>query len=53
MAPSRPYNVVEATIKEEFGKSIEELFLTFDPVPIAAASVAYLFLFIFDLRLFL
>ncbi|KAF8311371.1 ABC1-domain-containing protein [Clavulina sp. PMI_390] len=35
-----PYEVVQETIKREFGAPIEELFVRFDPVPIAAASIA-------------
>ena len=40
-APSRPLRVVDAVLKEEFdGKGFADLFASFDPVPVAAASLA-------------
>lgn len=41
MAPSRPFEVVEKSIRYEFGKGVIDLFASFEPTPIAAASVAY------------
>ena len=38
--PAFPYEDVRETIEEDFGAPIEELFLDFDPDPIAAASIA-------------
>lgn len=38
--PPFPYKEVEEIIKKEFGKSIEELYLEFEPTPIASASMA-------------
>lgn len=38
--PARPIDEVRARIRKELGKSPEELFTDFDPVPIAAASLA-------------
>lgn len=38
--PPRPLEVVRKTIEEEFpGKSIEEVFATFDPKPLGSASI--------------
>jgi ubiquinone biosynthesis protein len=34
-----PYEDVERTIREDLGQPIERLFLEFDPVPLAAASI--------------
>lgn len=38
--PARPFEEVRARIRKELGKSPEELFASFDPVPIASASLA-------------
>jgi predicted unusual protein kinase regulating ubiquinone biosynthesis (AarF/ABC1/UbiB family) len=37
--PAFGYNIVQDTIKRELGKEIEELFSSFDPIPLAAASL--------------
>jgi predicted unusual protein kinase regulating ubiquinone biosynthesis (AarF/ABC1/UbiB family) len=37
--PAFSYEVVERIIEDEFGKSIPELFRSFDPIPLAAASL--------------
>ncbi|KAL9646949.1 hypothetical protein ABK040_013807 [Willaertia magna] len=39
-APTISYEDVKKVIHQDFGKSIEELFLEFDSVPIASASIA-------------
>jgi predicted unusual protein kinase regulating ubiquinone biosynthesis (AarF/ABC1/UbiB family) len=38
--PARPFEEVRARIRKELGKPPEELFASFDPVPIASASLA-------------
>ncbi|MEE9615880.1 MAG: AarF/ABC1/UbiB kinase family protein [Anaerolineae bacterium] len=38
--PSAPWEPIRAQIEAELGGSLEELFATFDPAPIAAASLA-------------
>jgi len=38
--PPRPLDEVVARIHKEFGKSPEELFASFDPIPMASASLA-------------
>lgn len=38
--PARPLDEVVARIRKELGKSPDELFASFDPVPIASASLA-------------
>ena len=38
--PARPLDEVTARIRKELGKAPEELFASFDPVPIASASLA-------------
>jgi predicted unusual protein kinase regulating ubiquinone biosynthesis (AarF/ABC1/UbiB family) len=37
--PAFSYELVEKIIEDEFGKSIPELFKSFDPIPLAAASL--------------
>jgi predicted unusual protein kinase regulating ubiquinone biosynthesis (AarF/ABC1/UbiB family) len=37
--PARPYDEVKKTIIREFGKTPQELFTTFDKIPLAAASI--------------
>ncbi len=37
--PPRPYDDIEARIREELGKNPSELFVDFDPEPIASASI--------------
>jgi aarF domain-containing kinase len=39
-APFQPFSMVERVIHEDFGAPVEKLFKEFDPVPIAAASLA-------------
>ena len=38
--PPFPFDQVRATIEAEFGKPLEALFASFDPEPVAAASIA-------------
>src|SRR3954469_2419579 len=38
--PARPLEEVTARIRKEFGRSPEELFAEFDPIPVASASLA-------------
>jgi ubiquinone biosynthesis protein len=38
--PARPFDEVVARIRKELGKSPEELFASFEPIPIASASLA-------------
>lgn len=38
--PSAPFDEVKALIESEFGKPLEKIFKTFDPIPEAAASLA-------------
>ncbi|MEL7060377.1 MAG: AarF/UbiB family protein, partial [Acidobacteriota bacterium] len=38
-APPTPFTEVRATIESELGRSLDELFETFDPTPIASASI--------------
>lgn len=38
-APPVPTQVIQQTIVNEFGRPIEELFASFDPVPLAAGSI--------------
>jgi predicted unusual protein kinase regulating ubiquinone biosynthesis (AarF/ABC1/UbiB family) len=38
--PAFSYEIAERLIEKEFGKSIPELFSSFDPIPLAAASLA-------------
>ncbi len=37
--PAFPYEQVKATIESDFAKPIEQLFSSFDPIPLAAASL--------------
>lgn len=37
--PAFSYEQVEAIIQQDLGKSVNELFLSFDPIPLAAASL--------------
>eukprot|EP01118_Nematostelium_gracile_P001644 TRINITY_DN11702_c0_g2_i1.p1 TRINITY_DN11702_c0_g2~~TRINITY_DN11702_c0_g2_i1.p1 ORF type:complete len:313 (+),score=58.83 TRINITY_DN11702_c0_g2_i1:73-1011(+) len=39
-APHMPYDQVEIALQNEFGKKIEDIFVSFDKEPIAAASLA-------------
>jgi aarF domain-containing kinase len=39
-APVVPFSVVEAIIEQDLGKPIHELFASFDPEPVASASIA-------------
>ena len=41
--PAFDYSEAKKTVEKEFGKSIEEVFLTFDPEPIAAASIGQVY----------
>jgi ubiquinone biosynthesis protein len=38
--PAEPFDVVRATVEQELGRPLEEVFATFDPRPLAAASIA-------------
>lgn len=38
--PAEPFDVVRATVESELGATIEDVFATFDPTPLAAASIA-------------
>jgi ubiquinone biosynthesis protein len=38
--PAFPFDFAKARIEAELGKPLEELYLTFDPTPVAAASIA-------------
>lgn len=38
--PPFPFEQVRAIVEKEFGHRLEELFVQFDPVPVAAASIA-------------
>ncbi len=37
--PAEPFDLIRATIEAELGKSIDEVFTSVDPVPIASASI--------------
>lgn len=37
--PAFPYQQIEEIVESEFGKSIKQLFSSFDPIPLAAASL--------------
>jgi predicted unusual protein kinase regulating ubiquinone biosynthesis (AarF/ABC1/UbiB family) len=39
-ASHQPYAIVERIFREDFGKSPHQVFQTFDPIPVASASVA-------------
>lgn len=39
-APSAPMDDIERIVKEDFGASVEEVFATFNPEPVASASIA-------------
>ena len=38
--PAESFAVVKSTVEEDLGRPLEEVFASFDPVPIAAASIA-------------
>jgi ubiquinone biosynthesis protein len=38
--PAQPFDVVRATVEEDFGAPLEDIFASFDEVPLAAASIA-------------
>jgi len=38
--PAQPFEVVRATVEEDFGAPLEEIFESFDETPLAAASIA-------------
>jgi ubiquinone biosynthesis protein len=38
--PAQPFDVVRATVEEDFGAPLEEIFASFDETPLAAASIA-------------
>ncbi len=38
-APARPFHEVEQRIRQELGHDVHELFASFDPTPLAAASI--------------
>ncbi len=38
--PAQPFEVVRATVEEDFGAPLEEIFASFDETPLAAASIA-------------
>jgi ubiquinone biosynthesis protein len=38
--PAQPFSVVRATVEEDFGAPLEDIFSSFDETPLAAASIA-------------
>ena len=38
--PAQPFDVVRATVEEDFGAPLEDIFSSFDETPLAAASIA-------------
>ncbi|MEY3511943.1 MAG: hypothetical protein RL486_608 [Actinomycetota bacterium] len=38
--PAQPFDVVRATVEEDFGAPLEDIFESFDETPLAAASIA-------------
>ena len=38
--PAQPFDVVRATVEEDFGAALEDIFSSFDETPLAAASIA-------------
>jgi ubiquinone biosynthesis protein len=38
--PAQPFDVVRATVEEDFGAPLEDIFASFDEIPLAAASIA-------------
>jgi len=38
--PARPFDEVRARIRKEFGRDVDVLFASFDPIPVASASLA-------------
>jgi ubiquinone biosynthesis protein len=38
--PAQPFDVVRATVEEDFGARLEDIFASFDETPLAAASIA-------------
>lgn len=41
--PPEPFAIVRRTVEDDLGRSIEEVFSSFDPTPIAAASIAQVY----------
>ena len=38
--PAQPFDIVRATVEEDFGAPLEDIFASFDETPLAAASIA-------------
>ncbi|MEX1217385.1 MAG: AarF/UbiB family protein [Acidimicrobiales bacterium] len=38
--PAQPFNIVRAIVEEDFGAPLEDIFESFDEIPLAAASIA-------------
>lgn len=39
-APATPYDTVQLVVENELGRSVSEMFETFDPDPLGSASIA-------------